>query len=145
MSAFDTLLDAFVSTLNTPTPVCAHIETDGDTDPLPAGRTASIIVELGGSQSTQLGGLSGNPVDWATQIHVKCFASATAASARPAANALASAAYSRLSADPGLGLGASVFIGEPQIAWDAAQVANRICCASLTYTVSHRTTGGTLN
>ena len=145
MSAFDDLITGFVAALNAGTPVCPYIDTDGDSEPLPAGRTASIVITLGSSQATQLGGIAGQPVDWLTEVQVKCFASANATSARPAANTLASAAYARLATDPSVGLGIAVFIGDPAIAWETDTAATRLAATTLTYTVAHRTSGGTLN
>lgn len=144
-SAFDSILDGFVTLLNSATPVCPFVETDAEAEPLPAGRTQSIVVTLGTAQPQQLGGIAGNPVDWATEVKVNCFASANATSARPAANTLANAAYTRLATDPSLGLGVGVFIGEPRIEWETEQGATRMALATLIYTVSHRTSGGSLN
>lgn len=144
-SAFDNILNGFVALLTSATPVCPFVETDAETEPLPAGRTASILVTLGTAQPQQLGGIAGNPVDWATEVSVKCFASANATSARPAANTLANAAYTRLATDPSLGLGAGAYIGEPRIEWESDQAATRMALATLIYTVSHRTTSGSLN
>jgi hypothetical protein len=144
-TAFDSIVAGFVTLLTSATPVCPFVETDADAEPLPAGRTASILVTLGAAQAQQLGGVAGNPVDWSTEVHVKCFASANATSARPAANTLANAAYTRLATDPGLGLGVGVFIGEPRIEWETDQAATRLATATLTYTVTHRTTNGSLN
>ena len=144
-SAFDSIVEGFVTLLTTATPVCPFVETDAETEPLPAGRTASILVTLGVAQPQQLGGIAGNPVDWATEVSVKCFASANATSARPAANTLANAAYTRLATDPSVGQGVSVFIGEPRIEWGAEQAATRLATTTLIYTVTHRTTGGSLN
>lgn len=143
-TAFDSILTGFATLLASGTPVCPYIETDEDAEPLPTGRTQSILVVLGSAQAQQLAGLSGNPVDWLTEVHVKCYASANATSARPAANTLANAAYTRLATDPSLGLGVSVFIGEPRIEWETDQTATRMALATLIYTVSHRTTGGSL-
>jgi hypothetical protein len=146
-SAFDTLLDAFKAQLSATTPVCAFIETDSDTDPLPAGRAASILIELGSATPQGLGGLAGNPVDWSTDVLVKCFASVNATSARPAANTLAAAAYARLAAAPALGINAAsgVYIGEPRIEFDAEKAATRMAVTTLIYSVSHRTTNLTLD
>lgn len=144
-SAFDSIVAGFAALLASGTAVCSFIETDDDTEPLPAGRTQSILIVLGNAQPQQLGGIAGNPVDWLTEISVKCYASAHATSARPAANTLANAAYTRLATDPSLALGSEVFIGEPRIEWETDQSATRMAIATLTYTVSHRTTGGTLN
>ena len=144
-SAFDSLISGFTTLLSSSTPVCPYIDTDGDAEPLPAGRTQSILVTLGSAQAQLLGGLTGNPVDWLTEVHVKCFASAHSTSARPAANALANAAYTRLATDPSVGLGVGVYIGEPRIEWETDQNATRMALATLIYTVSHRTSGGSLN
>lgn len=143
-SAFDSLVAGFVALLSSSTPVCPFIEADAEAEPLPAGRTASVLVALGNAQPSALA-MSGAPVDWLTDVSVKCFASAVATSARPAANTLANAVYTRLATDPSLGLGDSVYIGEPRIDWDSEQSATRMAVATLTYTVSHRTTSGTLN
>jgi len=147
MSAFDTLVDGFVARLSASTAVCPFIETDGDAEPLPTGRTASIVVTLGNAEPQQMGGITGNPVDWLTEVQVKCFASANGTSARPAANNLASAAYARLATDPSLAIaaGSGVFIGEPRIEWETEQAATRMACTTLTYSVSHRTTNSTLD
>lgn len=144
-SAFDSLVAGFTALLGQPTAVCPYIETDADSEPLPAGRNQSILVTLDNAQPQQLGGLAGNPVDWQTEVHVKCFASANATSARPAANTLANAAYTRLATDPGLGLGVGIFIGEPRIEWQTEQATTRLAVATLIYTVQHRTTGSSLN
>ena len=144
-STFDDIVAGFVSKLSAATAVCAFVETDGDAEPLPAGRTASILVLLGNATPAQLGGIAGNPVDWLTDVQVRCYTSANATSARPAANTLANAAYTRLALTPDLGLGAAVYIGEPRIDWETDQQATRMAVATLTYTVSHRTSGGTLN
>ena len=44
-----------------------------------------------------------------------------------------------------VGLGSGVFIGEPAIEWATEQAATRLAITTLTYTVSHRTSGGSLN
>ena len=144
MSAFDDLLDGFVAQLIAATPVCDRIVTDDD-EPLPNGCTQAIVIFPTQAPPAQLGGISGNPVDWLTEVHVKCYASANSTSARPLANALANAAYTRLSATPDLGLGDGVFIGEPRIEWGSERAATRLAATTLIYTVTHRTSGGTLN
>lgn len=144
-SAFDSLISGATALLTAATSVCPHVGTDADVEPLPAGRTAAIVVTLGTAQPQQMGGIAGNPVDWLTDLRVGCYASANAASARAAANTLANAAYTRLATDPSLGLGAGVFIGEPRIEWATEQAATRLACATLIYSVSHRTSGGNLN
>lgn len=145
--AFDSLVDGFVAQLTAATAVCPFIETDGDAEPLPAGRTTSIVVLLSAAEPQQMGGIAGNPVDWITEVRVKCYASANATSARPAANTLASAAYARLAATPSLAIasGSGVFIGEPRISFETEQAATRMACTTLTYSVSHRTTNLTLD
>lgn len=147
MTAFDTIVDGFVAQLSAATAVCPFIETDGDAEPLPAGRAASILVLLGNAEPQQMGGIAGNPVDWVTEVQVKCYASANATSARPAANTLAGAAYARLAATPSLAIasGSGVFIGEPRIEWETDQAATRMACTTLTYSVTHRTTNLTLD
>lgn len=146
-TAFDNLVAGFVAKLSAATAVCPNIDTDGDAEPLPAGRTTSILVLLGHAEPVQLGGLQGNPVDWVTEVAVKCFATAQGTSARPAANTLAGAAYARLALDPSLGIAAAagVFIGEPAIDFETDQAANRVACTTLTYSVRHRTTSLTLD
>lgn len=144
-SAFDSLITGVVTLLNTATAVCPYVGTEADAEPLPAGRSAAIIVTLGNADPQQMAGIAGNPVDWVTEVHVSCYASATASSARAAANTLANAAYTRLATDPSLGLGVGVFAGEPRIQWSTEQAATRLACANLVYSVSHRTSGGNLN
>lgn len=144
-SAFDDLLGGFVAQLNAAPAVCDHIDTDPDIDPLPKGRAQSVVIVLGQAQPAQLAGIAGNPVDWITEVQVKCFASANATSARPSANTLANAAYTRLSLAQNLGLGDGVYIGEPRIEWATEQTATRLAATTLIYTVMHRTSGGTLN
>ena len=146
-TAFENVVTAFVAKLSDTPAVCAFIEADADAEPLPAGRTSSILVVLGNSQPQQLGGINGNPVEWITQVTVKCFASANATSARPAAYALAGAAYTRLAADPSLGLASSTgaFIGEPDIEPETDAALTRMACANLIYSVRHRTTSLTLD
>lgn len=146
-TAFDDLISAFVAQLSAGTPVCDHIETDEDSDPLPAGRTASITVTLGAAQPQQLGGLAGQPVDWLTEVALRCFAATNGTSARPAASALAAAVYARLAGTPGLGLDPAkgVFIGEPRIEWASQRTETRLASTTLTYSVSHRTTSATLD
>lgn len=146
-TAFDQLIDGFAALLASGTPVCDHIETDSDADPLPKGRETSISITLGTAQPQLMGGLAGNPVDWITDITVRCFASAKTTSARPAANALAAAAYARLAATPGLGIDSAkgVFIGEPRIDWDLERAETRLASAALVYSVTHRTSNSTLD
>lgn len=146
-SAFDTLIDAFAARLAVATAVCAHIVKDSDDgDALPASYTEAITVNLRASEPQQMGGIAGNPVDWVTQVEVRCITSATATSARATAGTLATAAYARLAADPTLGIAAAsgVFIGEPAITWELAQAATRFAAVTLTYSVRHRTTSLTL-
>lgn len=145
MAAFDDIIGGFVARLSLATAVCAFIEADQDAEPMPAGRTSAIVVVLSNATPQQLGGIAGNPVDWVTEVHVKCFATANAISARPAANTLAAAAYARLAATPDLGLGTGVFIGEPRLEWNIEQSATRMALATLIYSVSHRTNNQTLN
>lgn len=146
-TAFDYIIQAFVDQLSAATPVCDHIETDEDSDPLPAGRAASITVTLGIAQPQQLGGIAGQPVDWTTEVVLRCFAVSIGTSARPAANALAAAVYARLAASPDLGLDPAkgIFIGEPRIEWASQRAETRLASTTLTYSVSHRTTSATLD
>lgn len=147
MSAFDTLIDAFATKLGEATAVCARIVKDlDDQEALPASYTNAIVINLQNADPQQLGDIRGNPVDWITNVTVKCMASATATSARPAAGALAASAYARLSSDPALGIaaGSGVYIGEPSISWELGQAATRFCACTLTYSVRHRTTSLTL-
>jgi len=44
--AFDTVISAVVALLNADEPVCPYVETDPDAEPLPVGRSASILVTL---------------------------------------------------------------------------------------------------
>lgn len=141
-TAFDTLIDAFATKLAEATAVCATILKD-DVEPLPEGTTSAIVIHLVSAEAQVLGQLANNPVDWLTQIAVRCLATANATSARPGANTLAGAAYARLAADPSLGI-AGVWIGEPSIAWESDTTATRMTIATLTYNVAHRTAGLTL-
>lgn len=144
-SAFDAIIDAFASQLAAAPAVSARIEKDPESDPLPEGTTEAIHIVLGSAQPMPMGGIAGAPVDWTTEIHVKCFAGAKATSARPAANTLANAAYTRLAAAPDIGLGVGIFIGEPRIEWASEQRDTRLAATTLIYTVTHRTSGGNLN
>ena len=141
-TAFDALLDAFEAALAATPVICSNILTD-DPDPLSVDDTEAIVVSLGVSDPQQLGQLQGNPVDWATEVHVKCFAAANATSARPAAHTLMKSAYARLAADPSLGID-GVFIGEPAISRESDRAATRTYAVTLTYNVQHRTTSLTL-
>ena len=141
-TAFDDLLDAFETALAATPVICSNILTD-DPDPLSVDDTEAIVVSLGTSECLQLGAIQGNPVDWTTKVRVKCFAAANATSARPAAHALAEAAYARLAADPSVGI-SGVFIGEPAIERESDRAATRSYAVTLTYNVAHRTTGLTL-
>ncbi len=142
-TAFDTIIDAFASKLAEATAVCSHILKD-DVEPLPAGNTAAIVIQLVSSDSQVLGLLADNPVDWITQISVRCMASSNASSARPGSNTLAGAAYARLAAQPSLGI-PGVWIGEPTITWESDVATTRMAITSLTYNVQHRTAGLTLD
>ncbi len=141
-TAFDAIEDAFASKLSAATPVCANILVD-QADPLPADYTSAVNIIPVGADPQQLGAITGNPVDWLTQIHVKCYANANATSPRPAANALAGAVYARLAADPSLGI-AGVFIGEPTLSWEFDQATTRMAICILAYSVQHRTSSLTL-
>lgn len=144
MTQFDAIITAFANKLSAATAVSAHVETDGDAEPLPVGRTDSILITLADATPQPLGQLQGNPVDWVTTVMVHCFASVQGASARAAANTLAGAAYARLATDPSLGV-AGVFIGEPTIRFETDQTATRTARATLTYSVQHRTSSLTLD
>lgn len=142
MTAFDALVDAIVDVLSAGTPVSATILTD-EAEPVADGAQTAIVVVLGDAVPQQLGGITGNPVDWLTEVQVRCMARAAATSARPAASALAAAAYARLAADPSVGL-EDAFIGEPTIRWEVEKSATRLALCTLIYTVQHRTTSLTL-
>lgn len=146
-TAFDDLINGFVAQLSAGTPVCEHIETDEDSDPLPEGRATTVCIALGAAQPQQLGGLDGNPIDWVTEVQVRCYATVNGTSARPAANALAAAVYARLAATPDLGLDPQkgVFIGTPRIDWLTQRAETRLAAATLVYSVAHRTTFATLD
>jgi len=144
-SAFDSIITGFVTLLTQNPAVCPFVETDEDENPIPTGRATSILVTLGNADPQQLGGINGNPVDWLTEVRVRCIASANATSARPAANTLANAAYTRLASTPDLALGTGCYIGQPRIEWDVERAATRLAAATLIYTVQHRTAGGILN
>ncbi len=141
-TAFDTLEDSISAKLAESPAVCVHILVD-EVEPLPADYEAAINIVPIGADPQQFGLIDGNPIDWITQIHVRCYASAKATSPRPAANALAGAAYARLAADPSIGI-PGVYIGEPTLSWEFDQAATRMTIATLTYNVAHRTTGLTL-
>ena len=141
-TAFDTIEDAFATKLAQATAVCAHILVD-EVEPLPAEYESAINITLVSAEPQQLGLIDGNPIDWITQIHVRCYASAKATSPRPAANTLAGAAYARLAADPSLGI-AGVYIGEPTLSWEFDQAATRMAICVMAYNVQHRTSGLTL-
>lgn len=141
-TAFDTIIDAFATKLAEATAVCSHIYKD-DVEPLPEDNATAIVIQLMSAEAQVLGELAGNPVDWVTQIAVRCMASANATSARPVANALAGAAYARIATDPSLGI-TGVWIGEPSIAWESDTAATRLAICTLTYNVQHRTVGLTL-
>lgn len=140
-TAFDDLADAFVARLSAGPAVSALIVQD-DVQPLPASATSGIAVVLGESAPEPLGGISGNPVDWITEVSVHCLGSALAANARPAAHTLAAAAYARLAGDPALGLSiaAGVYIGEPAIRREWERAERRFYLVTLVYSVRHRTT-----
>jgi hypothetical protein len=142
-TAFDNILDAFAAKLRAATPVSNFIFVDEYDEPLPLGQSEAVVVSLGDSDPQPLGSLAFNPVDWITQVNVKCLTSANATSPRPAAGTLAAAAYARLATDPSLGMD-GVFIGEPLLHREAEQAATRLATCTLTYSVHHRTTGLTL-
>lgn len=140
-TAFDDLADAFVAVLDQ-APAVAGVIQQGDLQPLAAADTEAITVVLGDSLPEPVGGIRGNPVDWVTEVSVHCMASAAAANAMPAANALAAAAYARLAQDPSLGtpMAAGVFIGEPILRRQVDRTELRFALVTLVYSVRHRTT-----
>jgi hypothetical protein len=140
-TAFDDLLGAFQTRLQLATAVCPNVELDEDAEPLPAGRTESVLITLGSADPQPLGGIEGNPIDWVTQINVHCFASNAGSSARPAVNTLARKVYERLAADKAVGLPAATgtFIGEPQFTWETDKADRRYARCTLSYRVQHRT------
>lgn len=140
---FDQIVDAFKTVLSAATAVSADIEVDQlDEDPVPEASADAVRITLDTSIPQQLGGINGNPVDWETVVIVTCLARLAGASARPAANTLAKNAYAKLAADQSLGLSAAgVYIGEPSIDWATDRSATRNARATLTYRVSHRTSG----
>lgn len=144
MTAFDALAQAFAAKLAEAPAVSANVVLDQpDEDALP-DTGSGITIMLTSSEPQQLGNIRGNPVDWITEVRMRCWARAAITSARPAANALAAAAYARLAADPSLGLGAGVFVGEPRIEWDVDHAERRYAAANLAYSVRHRTSSLTL-
>lgn len=142
-TAFDAIVDAFAAKLRAATAVSNFIYVDEYDEPLPAGQSEALVVSLGDSDPQPLGLLAGNPIDWVTQVNVKCLASANATSPRPAVSTLAAAVYARLATDPSLGID-GVFIGEPLLHRETEQAATRLATCTLTYSVHHRTTGLTL-
>lgn len=140
-TAFDDLLGAFQARLQAATAVCANVELDDDAEPLPAGRSESVLITLGSADPQPLGGIEGNPIDWLTQINVHCFAANAGSSARPAVNALAKKVYERLAADKAVGLAADTgtYIGEPQFTWETDKADRRYARCTLSYRVQHRT------
>lgn len=142
MTAFESLLAGVAAALSSGTPVSTAILTD-EAEPIADNVTEAIVVVLGDAVPQQLGGITGNPVDWQTEIQVRCMARATGESARPAASALAAAAYARLAAAPSVGV-EGAYIGEPTIRWEAEKSATRLALCTLIYTVQHRTTSLTL-
>lgn len=146
MTVFDAIEAGFASLLSTGPAVSGLIEVNGDPDfTLPEGTTAAVVISAMNATAQPLGGFHGNPIDRETIVVVRCFASAIGTSARPAANALAASVYARLFATPDLGLGVEVDVGEPDFSWNEGTAARRFATAILSYTVTHRTSGGTLN
>lgn len=146
MTVYDNIEASFASLLAAGPAVSSVIDVSGDPDyTLPDGTPTAVVISAMNSSAQPLGGIHGNPVDHQTTVVVRCFASAIGTSARPAANALAAAAYARLFAAPDLGLGVEVEVGEPDFSWTEGTAARRFATTILTYTVTHRTSGGTLN
>lgn len=148
MTAFDTLLNAFVTVVSAGPALSANIYADRDVsdDALPEGQATALVLNLSDADPQPVGGIAGNPVDWTTTVVITCLARVHGSSARGAVNTLASAVYARIAANPALGTGpgSGVFAGEPRIDWQFERAAARFAAATLTYTVQHRTTSLTL-
>ena len=142
-TAFDALLDAFVSKLEASPAVSTTVIADSDEEvPIPSSKSDAVNVSLVQSDPTEIAML-GLPVDWSTEIKVECYAQAAAASARTAVNALVLAAYAKPAADTSVGI-PGVSIGQPRIEWSGFKGEKRVACASLTYLVTHQTANLTL-
>lgn len=142
-TVFDAIAYAFKSVLESGTPVCNVIELD-ESEEIADGLAEAVAITPASAVPDRVGGIEGNPVEWSYRVRLELYASARGASARVAANDLFTRVYARLAADPSLGLGAGVYIGDPAVDWSQIRRVKRYACCDLYYTVRCRTGGATL-
>lgn len=89
--------------------------------------------------------LSGMPVSWTTTVSIECYARSKAATDPDTeVDGLLCAVYARLMADPTLG-GAVISLQPKGISYDFDAHGDQSTCASMVFTIRHRTAGATLS
>lgn len=137
-TVFDDVLDSFQSVLQAAPAVAAVVDVD-EVDTIPEEVSEAIQISPAVGNPQRVGGIEGQPVEWQFGVRVAVYARLTGASARTTANTLMAQAYARLAVNTDLGLGASVYIGDPVVNWAAARHAQHFQCVELLYTVRCRT------
>lgn len=140
-TVFSGIVDAFVSALNTPSPVAEVIERDGSYHV--SEQISSSVNVFWEASRPQEAAIAGAPIDWQTRIVVDCYGRATVKKGGEAVDELLSSVYARLASDTTLG--GSVFnIGTPMIDLETESASQKNGWIRLTYIVEHRTTEGVL-
>jgi hypothetical protein len=104
--------------------------------PMAAQDASQVYVYLETSDATQN---LVNKIDWRTRIRIECVArSVTGTSAEDAADALASAAYARIAADPTLG-GKAVEIEVQALGWFEDEADTALAACQQVLSVWHQT------
>ena len=144
MTRFLALANVIVAQLQAAPAVSAQVDRTR-LRPVAAQHDTAVVVRLQGADP-QRAAIVGGRTDWATTVHVECYAraipavpgGAAAIEADDALDALQAAVWARLMANPTLS-GTVADLEPTGIEWDYAAEAAGMGCATLTFIVKHST------
>ena len=143
-SIVNTAVTAMVASLQSGTPV-APLVARVRLRPVAQASATAVVVRPLNSQVTEAALAPGYPVSWTSAIAVECYArSGTATAPDVAVDALLEATYARLMADPTLG-GAVLALQPQEVAYDFDADGDQTTCATLVFSVRHKTAGTTFS
>lgn len=109
--------------------------------PLSASSTTAVVVRPLASEALESEMMSGYPISWQTAIAIECYArSSRPVTADASVDALITAVYGRLMADPTLA-GAAIVLQPQGVSYDFDVDGEQTACATFVFLARQRTTG----
>ena len=141
MTIVNTVVTAAMAALQGAAPVVGRVRLR----PLSSTTLTAVVVRPVSSEVFDAPDLTGYPYAWNTLIAVECYArSGTATAPDVAVDALLEATYARLMADPTLG-GAVLALQPQEVSYDFDADGDQTTCATLVFSVRHKTAGTTFS